>query len=245
MRCRASASEELANEMNMHTEWIFFDLGWVLVDETQAHRKRLEVVRDHLDSDVSVDDLWQLCVQASTDFFPSPFLGMLGCLGIDQEQHDRIVSAARYDHKHEILYACVPELLARLREKFNLGVIANQSKGTEERLSRWGIRQHFSLVFASAEFGLSKPDPQIFAAALSQAKCDPEDALMVGDRLDNDIGPAKAQRWRTMRVLQGFSRFQEPRHLGESADVILNTIEDLAANQNLGGIVADRAEPSS
>jgi ribonucleotide monophosphatase NagD (HAD superfamily) len=33
---------------------------------------------------------------------------------------------------------------------------------------------------------------------------------MIGDRLDNDIRPARLQRWKTMRVLQGFAKFQSP-----------------------------------
>lgn len=37
-----------------------------------------------------------------------------------------------------------------------------------------------------------KPDPKLFTIACAQAGCAPEDAVMIGDRLDNDIAPAKA-----------------------------------------------------
>lgn len=43
--------------------------------------------------------------------------------------------------KHlEKVYKDVPELLEKLRDKYYLGIIANQSMGTEQRLMKYGIR---------------------------------------------------------------------------------------------------------
>ena len=55
-----------------------------------------------------------------------------------------------------------------------------------------------SLCLSSAELGLKKPDPEIFQLALSQSGCEPEQAVMIGDRLDNDIRPARLQGWKTI-----------------------------------------------
>jgi FMN phosphatase YigB (HAD superfamily) len=41
---------------------------------------------------------------------------------------------------------------------------------------------------------------------------------MIGDRLDNDIRPAKVLGWLTVRLTQGFHRFQSPRDRLEKAD---------------------------
>jgi len=68
---------------------------------------------------------------------------------------------------------------------------------------------------------------------------------MVGDRIDNDIGPAKSQGWNTIRVRQGFSRFQRPRGPGEVPDMTIEKIGELSANQRLEDIVANRAESSA
>ena len=48
---------------------------------------------------------------------------------------------------------------------------------------------------------------------------------MIGDRIDNDIRPARIQGWRTIRILQGFARFQSPRDQFEEADA---TVAELA-----------------
>ena len=211
-------------------EWIFLDLGWTLVDETRAHRARLMDVCEHVGEfgvQYRVDELMRMCEHAATDFAPSPFRAMLARIDLTEEQRRDVARAVRYVKELEVLYPGVPGILETLSRKFRLGVIANQSEGTEDRLSDWGIRDHFTLVFASAELGLSKPDPRIFAAAISRAGCAPEGVLMVGDRLDNDIGPARAQGCLTMRVRQGFSRFQTPRRAAETPDFTISSIREL------------------
>lgn len=85
-----------------------------------------------------------------------------------------------------------------------LGVIANQSLGTSERLENLGVRKYLDLIIASAEEGVSKPDRHIFEIALERSSCKPENAVMIGDRIDNDIVPAKQLGMKTIWVKQGF-----------------------------------------
>jgi FMN phosphatase YigB (HAD superfamily) len=83
------------------------------------------------------------------------------------------------------------------------------------------------VCLSSTEEGLEKPDPVIFDLALSRAGCLPEEAIMVGDRLDNDIGPAKSLGWKTIRVLQGFASVQEPRSDMEKAHHVVNSLSEI------------------
>ena len=61
---------------------------------------------------------------------------------------------------------------------YKLGVIANQSLGTEERLKGWGLTRYISVVAASAELGMAKPDKRIFRFALEMAGCSAENAVI-------------------------------------------------------------------
>jgi putative hydrolase of the HAD superfamily len=57
-----------------------------------------------------------------------------------------------------------------------------------------------NLCFWSFEHGFGKPDPHVFqilTARLAALGISPRDTLMVGDRLDNDIEPARAHGWQT------------------------------------------------
>ncbi|MCC6820196.1 MAG: HAD family hydrolase [Verrucomicrobia subdivision 3 bacterium] len=59
------------------------------------------------------------------------------------------------------------------------------------------------LRFWSFEHGFSKPDPHVFrilTARLEARGIRPAETLMVGDRRDNDIEPARAQGWQTWQV---------------------------------------------
>ena len=63
---------------------------------------------------------------------------------------------------------------------------------------------YISNCLCSFELGLEKPDPAIFQLALERARCSPSQAVMIGDRLDNDIRPARLLGWKTIRIMQGF-----------------------------------------
>ncbi len=83
------------------------------------------------------------------------------------------------------------------------GVASNAQRYTWDELAAAGIaREGFSAdcCFWSFEQGFSKPDPQVFVwltERLSGRGIRAEETLMIGDRLDNDILPARACGWQT------------------------------------------------
>jgi FMN phosphatase YigB (HAD superfamily) len=50
---------------------------------------------------------------------------------------------------------------------------------------------------------------------------------MIGDRLDNDIRPARLLGWKTIRILQGFAQFQFPRDRFDEADATIAELAEL------------------
>ena len=77
---------------------------------------------------------------------------------------------------------------------------------------------------SAAWTGPEKPDPAIFDLALRHAGCAASEPVMIGDRLDNDIRPARLLGWRTMRVLQGPGRFQSPRDSWDEPDLTVANV---------------------
>ena len=59
------------------------------------------------------------------------------------------------------------------------------------------------------------------------AGCRPEEAVMVGDRLDNDIFPAKALGMGTVWVRQGLAVHQDLAMSDGKADSIINSIDEI------------------
>lgn len=118
--------------------------------------------------------------------------------------------------------------MAALVDKgYKLGIIANQKIGTEERLESWRLRQYFDVIAASAEIGYAKPDKEIFEKAFELAKCTAAESVMVGDRLDNDIIPAKAIGMKTIWIKNGLAKYQGV-ELGEGiADHQIDSLSEL------------------
>ena len=50
---------------------------------------------------------------------------------------------------------------------------------------------------------MSKPDPAFFEALVAAAGCEPAEAAYVGDRVDNDVLPAKAAGMVAVHVRRG------------------------------------------
>jgi FMN phosphatase YigB (HAD superfamily) len=81
--------------------------------------------------------------------------------------------------------------LHALRETYRLGIIANQPPQLLGCLEEWRLLPLFDVVLLDSQHGVSKPDLPLFRMALEQARVDPDRGMMVGDRLDNDIIPAR------------------------------------------------------
>lgn len=94
-------------------------------------------------------------------------------------------------------------------------------------MEAYGLSQYLSLIVASAEEGVEKPDLRIFERALERAGCPPEAAVMIGDRLDNDIAPAKRAGLRTIWIRQGFGGMAVPSTQEETPDYCVNTLGEL------------------
>jgi FMN phosphatase YigB (HAD superfamily) len=65
------------------------------------------------------------------------------------------------------------------------------------------LRAHVDFVGSSERWGVEKPDPGFFARIVEEAGAPAEEILYVGDRADNDIGPALAAGLRAIRVRRG------------------------------------------
>jgi len=210
--------------------WVFFDVGDTLLDEREAMFDWCGQVAALLAGRgmrVGAADVWLAREQAYGEFAPDVPARIMQILSVPPNDQ-ALWKQATYRHALERPFAGVTPLLTQLANQFHLGVLANQDRGTRDRLRARGWGKLFSVVIASTEEGLKKPDPAIFKLALSRAGCRADQAVMVGDRVDNDIRPAKSVGMQTVRVRQGLSKKQEPRGPREIADAIVRRIADVA-----------------
>lgn len=85
----------------------------------------------------------------------------------------------------------VQEMLARLRSRgIRTGVISNlgwTGEALTDRLHRLLPEHEFEFVIASSDYGVRKPDPLIFRAALANADLSAGDVWFCGDQIEADV----------------------------------------------------------
>ena len=197
-------------------KWIFFDVGSTLVDETEAYDHR---VRDMIvGTKISFEEFDNVRVALAKQGFEgnSAAIKYFGLVKTPWHSED------------EVPYLDVYNTLEDLRDKgYMLGIIANQNPGTEERLKTWGLRHFFNVIVTSSEIGYAKPDKAIFGKALELAECNAGESIMIGDRLDNDIIPAKNIGMKTVWIKNGLAKYQDAK-LGENyADYQISSLREL------------------
>ena len=190
-------------------KWVFFDIGYTLVDEDDAVENRILQIQGVLEDSgitTSCEEIRAILQEAATEQARSPITRAIAALTDSEELRGRLRADVTWRKDLERPYPEAARVLGVLSERYRIGIIANQSPGTEARLEKWGFSRFISLCLPSAELGLSKPDLAIFELAIERSGCEPEHAVMVGDRIDNDITPAKSLGWKTIRVKQGLSQ---------------------------------------
>lgn len=197
-------------------KWIFFDVGTTLVDETEAYNHR---IRDAIEgTDITFEQFQEKRIffakqNLKGDLEASKYFGL---------------EKTPWHKEDEVPYPDAEDVLKYLYgQGYKLGIIANQSPGTAGRLERWGLLKYIDAVAASAELGVSKPDRAIFDKALEMVGCTAEEATMIGDRLDNDIGPAKKLGMNAIWIRQGFAIYQNLRNAEEQSDYIVDGLAEL------------------
>ena len=196
-------------------EWLFFDVGSTLVDESLAYEKRMRSVAQ------SANVTYEYVYETAMEFYRQNKKGDLETFKLLN------VEKPQWPTETEILYSDTEECLKKLSKKYKIGIIANQSLGTEKRLENFGILKYINLVIASAEEGVAKPDKRIFEIALERSNCAPANAVMIGDRIDNDIVPAKRMGMKTIWIKQGFGMFWNIANESEKADFVVDNLTEI------------------
>ena len=92
---------------------------------------------------------------------------------------------------------------------FSLAVIANQHRNVRKHLeTTWQLAKYFKFMILSEEVGFKKPDREIFLLALDKARIEPNDAWMIGDRVDTDVGPSRTLGMKAVLEFYMIPRFQ-------------------------------------
>lgn len=205
-----------------NVKWIFFDMGSTLLNEEKSFAVRIErciQAEKELGREVAFDQIYcEMC--KATKELRTQFYGALDILGIR--------SKIPYPAEFDVPYEEAVTVLSELHKKYKIGIIANQPGGAQDRLKKFGLSEYIDLCLGSDDVGVEKPDPMIFRMALEKSSCSAENAVMIGDRLDNDIFPAKQLGFQTVWIKQGLAgKYQFPKSEEYEPDIVVDSLTEL------------------
>lgn len=142
---------------------------------------------------------WWLHETAVRDLFTAGYREGLTTVSLLQPHADEIrqlaeeIYQAYADSEHWSLYADVrPTLDALQAMGLPLGIVSDWGESLPLLLHQLGIAGAFQTVVVSSRLGLGKPDPGLFAMAVSRLGVRPEQVWYIGDTYSKDVLGARA-----------------------------------------------------
>jgi HAD superfamily hydrolase (TIGR01549 family) len=140
----------------------------------------------------------------------------------------------RENFDEDDLYPDVRGCFARLRQ-YGIGVIVAGNQPPQARAALERMALGADQILISDEIGVEKPDEAFFRAVAAAAGTAPDRVVYVGDRVDNDVLPARAAGMRTVLLRRGpWGHLQAEWPEAASAGHVLDTLDDLPGIWTLG-----------
>jgi putative hydrolase of the HAD superfamily len=213
---------------------VLFDVGGPLNTEVEHERLCDAEIRAALASGHTVGDAEyaEACEWAVASYAPDAYAAIIWRLAAgDAALADRAQRAfARSAERRQSfeLRDGISDLLAELHARgLLLGLAANQPSSVLPSLDAAGIGGFFHHRQVSGTHGYRKPDVRLFLACCEDLRVAPRECVMVGDRIDNDIAPAKLLGMRTVLFRTGRHVAQQPRSAAELPDAEVRDVDGL------------------
>jgi putative hydrolase of the HAD superfamily len=204
---------------------IFLDAGGVILDERIHEKLRAEIITDLINlyiSKYTVADYLRDVDEAVFLFVPSVYDYIIWKYSNDEETYKRI----RNEYKRQwiisdpelVLMEGINDVIPALSKCFNIGILGQYDRKLIDLLEANDLIKFFTYTYTQEQFNITKPDPRYFEQILSKAKVKAGESIMVGDRIDKDIIPAKQIGMKTVRIKLGLHKNQTARVPEENPD---------------------------
>lgn len=165
---------------------IFFDVGYVLLDETRQWREWA----DWLGVPESRFLALQHEVIARGEHHRRVFEILRPGFDLTTERAKRAAASRPDTYDARDLYPDALPCFAELRRRrYHIGIAGNQPEATEAALRTMGFEA--DVTASSAKWQVEKPSPDFFTKIAETANRPPNEIAYVGDRVDNDVLPAR------------------------------------------------------
>jgi HAD superfamily hydrolase (TIGR01549 family) len=209
---------------------IFLDAGGVILDESQFENNSAEIITgiiNRYNQNYTAEYYWKDTEEAVYRFVPKVYDYVLYKNICDIEYF----RTAKQKYKNRMkshntleLTDGITEFLADFSKYYKIGLLGQYGIDFRDFLESKNILKYFTYKEIQDDYEFTKPDTRYFEAVLRKCNCKAEESVMVGDRIDKDIIPAKLVGMKTIRIKTGLHRDQEPRTPDEMADLTVTRL---------------------
>ncbi len=200
---------------------VLLDLGGPVFNEDNEYRIWTEFLQRELERAgifVEREEFEEVLKREISRCEPNPWLAVVWHFVRPHVAKFRAIRAAFSDHNREFqrdlpgvfVRPEAKEAIPRLAERYVLALAGNQPVSALRILEEAGLLSFFRWQEVSEGMGVTKPSSLFFRMILDGLGVEPAEAVMVGDRLDHDVFPARLLGMRTVRVLLGPYSWQHP-----------------------------------
>ncbi len=220
----------------MQITTVFLDAGGVILDESEHEEVRARVAVEVLRTvvpDYSVDHYWSDVQEAVDRFCPSVYqYAFWKALNHDMSLFDQLyVSYLGEWRQRKPLLKLSDGLNDQVRticQSLKLGIAGQYGRELLRLLDEDSILECFTYRLTQDDLATTKPSLQFYESIVKRCGVDPRECIMVGDRIDKDVIPAKLMGMKTVLIRVGLHKNQQPRIPFELPDAESDGVAGLA-----------------
>ena len=229
---------------------VFFNVGGVILDENALYTKLFEVQKNALHQcgvEVSDTEYERAITDTIQSFAPGLQRALVWRLTRpDKELCDKATRFARaifedwLDDQPRRLVLGIAAVIETLAQNYTLALTTPMDERVRATLDQQDLLRYFDLTGLSTDAKFVKPDPRLYEQLAKACHIRPREAILISNRLDTDLIPARSAGMRTILFKNGPYAAQEPRTPEEiphatvtAADELFDAVETIAVrNRN-------------
>jgi HAD superfamily hydrolase (TIGR01549 family) len=221
----------------MEITTVLLDAGGVILDESEHEEKRAEIIVELLSAvipEYSISMYHSDIEEAVKSYCPKTYQYVFWKhLKDDRYMFEKLhsIHLDRWQQRKSPLKLSsgLEDEVRTICKDFKIGIAGQYGREILSLLKRQSILDCFAYHLTQNDFSVTKPDPRYYEQIVQTFGIVPQQCIMVGDRIDNDIIPAKRLGMRTILIRTGLHRNQQPRIPFEVPDAELDGVLGLAA----------------
>ena len=213
---------------------IFLDVGGVILDEKIFEENSAKIItniiqkfnKNYITKDYSsdIDEAVYRFVPKVYDYVLYKHIKDKHVFNNSKNQYKNEINQSNKEFK---FIDGIHSFLENFSKHYNIGILGQYGKDFKQFLQNNNVLNYFTFSEIQDDYNITKPNPKYFEEIIGKCKCKAEESIMVGDRIDKDIIPAKIVGMKTIRIKVGIHKNQEPRIPEETPDLTVKGIKEI------------------